>query len=87
LLRTRAGAYASFSKTLAYTPETYPTSIKATDMGFTLMVPRLCGIIAPFATKKLVKDGRQRVYVVINALLYIVAAAAASFLPSEIRGR
>eukprot|EP00511_Aplanochytrium_stocchinoi_P013911 CAMPEP_0204895090 /NCGR_PEP_ID=MMETSP1349-20130617/33821_1 /ASSEMBLY_ACC=CAM_ASM_000710 /TAXON_ID=215587 /ORGANISM="Aplanochytrium stocchinoi, Strain GSBS06" /LENGTH=88 /DNA_ID=CAMNT_0052062401 /DNA_START=864 /DNA_END=1130 /DNA_ORIENTATION=- len=56
-------------------------------MGLAVMVSRLGGMIAPFASQKLVEDGRQKNALVIIALFYIVAAAAALLLPVETRGR
>lgn len=71
-----------------YTPELYPTSIRATGAGIAAAVGRTGGIIGPFLTPVLVRDylGQTGVY----AMFMVILVATALFvlvLAEETKGR
>ena len=70
-----------------YTPELYPTSIRATGAGIAAAVGRVGGIIGPYLTPVLVTAiAVNGTFAVFMALLVITAAAVA-VLGEETRGR
>ena len=71
-----------------YTPELYPTSIRATGAGIAAAVGRTGGILGPFLTPVLVQDylGQTGVY----AMFMVILVATALFvlvLAEETKGR
>jgi len=70
-----------------YTPELYPTAVRATGAGVAAAVGRVGGIIGPYLTPVLVPVIAQSgVFALFMALLLITAAAVA-LLGEETRGR
>ncbi|TQK19606.1 putative MFS transporter [Microbacterium sp. SLBN-154] len=70
----------------AITPETYPTSVRATGAGWAAGVGRIASIIAPLAVPPLLALGGAPVLFVVFAAFFAVAAAGAWGL-SDRRGR
>jgi putative MFS transporter len=71
----------------SYTPELYPTAIRATGAGVAAAVGRTGGIIGPFLTPVLVPVfGQTGVFAMFMALL-VVTAVAVFALAEETRGR
>ena len=70
-----------------YSPELYPTAIRATGAGIAAAVGRTGGIIGPFLTPVLVPVlGQTGVFALFMALL-VVTAADVFFLAEETRGK
>lgn len=71
-----------------YTPELYPTSVRATGAGIAAAVGRTGGIVGPFLTPVLVKDylGQTGVYAMFMVVL-IATALIVFVLAEETRGR
>ena len=55
----RMGSHCSFSTLYIYTPEVYPTSVRATAMGSHNSFGRLGGIIAPAVAVEMVEVRRR----------------------------
>ncbi|WP_240638570.1 MFS transporter [Microbacterium sp. ABRD28] len=70
----------------AITPETYPTSVRATGAGWAAGVGRIASIIAPLAVPPLLALGGAPVLFVVFAAFFAIAAAGAWGL-SDRRGR
>ena len=71
----------------AYSPELYPTAVRATGAGIAAAVGRLGGIIGPFLTPVLVPTlGQSGVFVMFMAVL-LVTALAVWLLAEETKGR
>jgi putative MFS transporter len=71
----------------SYSPELYPTSIRATGAGVAAAVGRIGGIIGPFLTPVLVPViGQTGIFAMFMALL-VVTALTAYVLAEETRGR
>ena len=72
----------------SYTPELYPTAIRATGAGVAAAVGRVGGIIGPLITPVLVQDylGQTGTYVMFMVVL-VATAAAVWALAEETRGR
>ena len=79
LLGTWGGLY-------AYTPELYPTALRATGMGVAGAVARLGGLLAPSAVALLV-GADFAVAIGLFAALLLLAALAVSRIEVETRGR
>jgi putative MFS transporter len=71
----------------AYSPELYPTAVRATGAGVAAAVGRLGGIIGPFLTPVLVPTlGQSGVFVMFMVVL-LVTALSVWLLAEETRGR
>jgi putative MFS transporter len=71
----------------SYSPELYPTSIRATGAGVAAAVGRIGGIIGPFLTPVLVPViGQTGIFAMFMALL-VLTAVTAYVLAEETRGR
>ena len=71
----------------AYSPELYPTAVRATGAGVAAAVGRLGGIIGPFLTPVLVPTlGQSGVFVMFMAVL-LVTALSVWLLAEETKGR
>ena len=69
----------------AYTPEVYPTTIRARGLGAANMLDRLGGMVGPFVGGVLLAYDRT-VAVVAFAAALGVAAVASMFLRTETKG-
>ena len=71
-----------------YTPELYPTSVRATGAGIAAAVGRTGGIVGPFLTPVLVKDylGQTGVYAMFMVVL-VATALIVFVLAEETKGR
>jgi putative MFS transporter len=70
-----------------YTPELYPTAIRATGAGVAAAVGRVGGIIGPYLTPVLVPLIAQSGTFALFMALLVVTAAAVALLGEETRGR
>jgi putative MFS transporter len=70
-----------------YTPELYPTSVRATGAGVAAAVGRIGGIIGPYLTPVLVPAIAQSGTFAVFMVLLLVTAAAVAVLGEETRGR
>lgn len=61
----------------AVSPETYPTSLRATGSGWAAGVGRIASIVAPLAVPVLLAWGGAPVLFVVFAVFFVIAAAAA----------
>jgi len=68
----------------AYTPEAYPTNLRGTGMGAASGFTRIAGAIAPSLGAFLMGGGLV-LPLTVFAISYVVAGAAALFLPNETR--
>jgi putative MFS transporter len=70
-----------------YTPELYPTSVRATGSGLAAAVGRIGGIIGPYLTPVLVASIAVNGTFAIFMGLLVITAAAVAVLGEETRGR
>ncbi|WZH36542.1 MAG: MFS transporter [Microbacterium enclense] len=70
----------------AATPETYPTTVRATGAGWAAGVGRIASILAPLAVPPLLGIGGAPLLFIVFAAFFAVAVAASLFLREE-RGR
>jgi putative MFS transporter len=70
-----------------YTPELYPTSVRATGAGVAAAVGRVGGIIGPYLTPVLVPAIATNGTFAFFMVLLIITAAAVALLGEETRGR
>jgi putative MFS transporter len=71
----------------SYTPELYPTSIRATGAGVAAAVGRVGGIIGPYLTPVLVAAIATNGTFALFMVLLVITAAAVALLGEETRGR
>ncbi|CAK9304000.1 unnamed protein product [Gordionus sp. m RMFG-2023] len=82
----RAVISACFQATYVYTPEVYPTTIRAMGVGTCSMMARVGAILTPFVAQVLLKTS-VRSAIDIYAASCIIAGICALFLPIETKGR
>lgn len=70
-----------------YTPELYPTAIRATGAGSATAFGRLAGVIAPFVVGLLLPSLGRSGILTLNACLFALAAAAVATLGVETKGK
>jgi putative MFS transporter len=70
-----------------YTPELYPTSVRATGAGVAAAVGRIGGIIGPYLTPVLVTAIATNGTFAVFMVLLVITAAAVAILGEETRGR
>ncbi|MDQ2912118.1 MAG: MFS transporter [Chloroflexota bacterium] len=70
-----------------YTPELYPTSVRATGAGVAAAVGRIGGIIGPYLTPVLVAAIATNGTFAVFMVLLVITAAAVALLGEETRGR
>ena len=86
LFCARAFASAVFQVIFIYTPEVYPTSIRALGMAGCYSVARLGAIITPFIAQWFIRQtimGAKIIYVVVS----LIAVAISLLLPVETKGK
>lgn len=71
----------------AYTPELYPTRIRATGAGFASSIGRLGSFVGPFAVGFLLPVTGQTGVFTLGAVSFVIAAAVVVLLGVETRGR
>jgi putative MFS transporter len=71
----------------AYTPELYPTRIRATGAGFASSIGRLGSFVGPFAVGFLLPVTGQTGVFTLGAASFVIAAAVVVLLGVETRGR
>jgi len=72
----------SFSTTYVYTPEVYPTSVRATGLGICSAWAKLAGIVTPYIAE-LFNDFAEWIPIAIYGGVALLAAIASAFLPVE----
>merc|ERR1711862_404822 len=82
---SRGSIAASFNAIWIYTPEAYPTRVRATALGFGSSMARVAGIITPFVANGLIKVN-YFIPFVIYVLANILGFVAAALLPFETKG-
>lgn len=83
LFCARALITGSFAVTYLYTPEAYPTVIRATGFGLANAFSRIGGMAAPFVGEDLVERGERDLALFLIALASGLAALFALMLPLE----
>lgn len=86
IFMARAAITGAFQVCFVYTPEVYPTRIRALALGVCNSVARAGSVITPFFAQVLL---RSNIYVAINlyAVLGLMAALASLLLPIETKGK
>ncbi|PRW59112.1 organic cation carnitine transporter 7-like isoform A [Chlorella sorokiniana] len=87
LFASRAAVEGSYSVLYVYSPELYPTIVRALALAMCNGFSRLGGFLAPYATVYLVAAGRTHAAELLLGSLCGVAALCALLLPYETRGR
>ncbi|CAK9292285.1 unnamed protein product [Gordionus sp. m RMFG-2023] len=77
---------AGFQATYVYTPEVYPTTIRALGIGTCSMMARVGAILTPFVAQVLLKTS-VRSAIDIYAASSIIAGICSLLLPIETKGR
>jgi len=80
---SRASIMGSFSILYIYTPESVPTIIRSSVLGFCASVSRLGGAITPFVSNMLINVDK-RIPVIIYGVMCFIAAFCAMFLPETL---
>ena len=70
-----------------WTPELYPTAVRATGAGVAAAVGRVGGIIGPYLTPVLVPAIAESGTFAVFMVLLLITAAAVALLGEETRGR
>ncbi|GAB4823994.1 hypothetical protein N2152v2_011040 [Parachlorella kessleri] len=86
LFIARAGIEGSFCVLYVYTPEVYPTAVRAFGLSLCNAFSRIGGFLAPFATVYLVESKDPQASEVLLGTLCLGAMLAACFLPLETTG-
>lgn len=86
LFSARALISGGFQAAYVYTPEVYPTKIRALALGSCSGMARLGALITPFVAQVLVENNKF-LAIVVYAVLALFAAVCALMLPIETKGR
>lgn len=86
LFIARAAISGGFQAAYVYTPEVYPTNVRAIGLGSCSGMARLGAIITPFVAQVLLRSSEQMA-VIIYAAVSLIAGVMACFLPVETKGR
>jgi putative MFS transporter len=76
-----------WSALYAYTPELYPTHVRATGTGFASAVGRIGSLIGPYVIGVILPAAGQSGVFALGAGAFVVAALAVLLLGEETRGR
>ncbi len=76
-----------FITVYVYTPEMYPTSVRALGCGVAGIWPKFAAIIGPMAVTRLMGDGHVDVAFYALAAVPLVAALAVALFGIETRGK
>ncbi len=79
--------FGMWSALYAYTPELYPTAVRATGTGFASAVGRIGSLIGPFVIGIILPTIGQGGVFALGAGAFIIAAASVLFLGEETKGR
>jgi MFS transporter, putative metabolite:H+ symporter len=79
--------FGMWSALYAYTPELYPTRIRATGTGFASAIGRLGSLIGPYVIGVILPSTGQAGVFALGAGAFVVAALAVLILGEETRGR
>ncbi|KAL5016875.1 hypothetical protein ScPMuIL_006464 [Solemya velum] len=86
LFSARAFISGAFQAAYVYTPEVYPTAIRATGLGACSTMARVGAIVTPFVAQVLLRESSYAAISVYGVISFI-ATIAAIFLPIETKGR
>ncbi|XP_059155982.1 synaptic vesicle 2-related protein-like [Physella acuta] len=86
LFVARAFISGAFQGAYVYTPEVYPTSMRALGLGTCSGMARIGAIVTPFVAQVLLKESAYAA-VSIYGVMCLIASAAAFLLPIETKGR
>lgn len=87
LFIARASIVGSFNVIYVYTPELFPTDVRAFGLGVCSALSRLGGLVAPLFAVQLVDEGLSTIVELLFSALCIVGAIASSWIPIETMGR
>eukprot|EP01121_Diplochlamys_sp_Union-15-3_P015667 TRINITY_DN5222_c0_g1_i1.p1 TRINITY_DN5222_c0_g1~~TRINITY_DN5222_c0_g1_i1.p1 ORF type:complete len:194 (+),score=15.41 TRINITY_DN5222_c0_g1_i1:86-583(+) len=86
LVIARAAIMGSFACSWAYTPEVYPTEIRATALGLCSAVSKISAIFTPFIPSLLTSIGRWIPPIVFSSFC-LLSVVASIMLPYETKGQ
>jgi len=86
LFAARAFISGSFQAAYVYTPEVYPTSMRATGLGACSGFARIGALITPFIAQ-VISNQSQQLAASVYGVVTLVAAIACCLLPIETKGR
>lgn len=75
-----------FATIFVYTPEIYPTSVRAMGMGIASLFSRAGGLMAPFVSQQVLHTGSLGNVAGIYMLSFLASGVAASMFPLDTRG-
>ncbi len=84
---SRACIFGTFALAWLFTPEAYPTEVRASGTGLSNGFARVGGIVAPLLANSLVDAGMLWLTKLLFAIISTVAAIAAILVPVETKGR
>jgi len=86
LFAARAFISGAFQAAYVYTPEVYPTSVRAVGLGSCSGMSRLGAIVTPFVAQVMMSSSFHMALIV-YAVISLLAAISCYFLPIETKGR
>lgn len=86
LFTARALISGGFQAAYVYTPEVFPTKVRALALGSCSGFSRLGALITPFVSQVLVENNKT-LAICFYSILALMAAICAMFLPIETKGR
>ncbi|XP_072995139.1 organic cation/carnitine transporter 7-like isoform X1 [Typha latifolia] len=87
LFSARVCISSSFTILHIYAPEIYPTSVRATGVGFASSIARFGGILCPLVAVSLVHGCHETIAVFLFELVMLLSGVTVSFFPLETSGR
>eukprot|EP00210_Caulerpa_lentillifera_P009224 g8793.t1 len=87
LFFARGSIAGSFLTIYVYTPELFPTPVRAFGLGLCVAWSRIGGLIAPLFSVKLVDSGHTVIVEIVFAVVSFAAAIAAALIPVETAGK
>ncbi len=79
--------FGMWSALYAYTPELYPTAVRATGTGFASAVGRIGSLIGPYVIGVILPTTGQHGIFILGASAFVIAACSVLFLGEETKGR
>ena len=78
---------ATWAVLYTFTPESFPTAVRATAFGICSFLARLGGIAAPWLAGTLLEQGGPGVTAGFSVVCFLMAAAVLTIVPIETAGR